>query len=149
MPSSREFDRPSSTAATIDALFECGDHAIVGVHAAPGLGLSTRPGGWFGDLNQVGHVDASLAEEALDCGDAPPVELAVAMDDAIPVGAATLEHLDAAGPVGRLHRDCHHGLHLADVRPAQSWWHRLLRDYLVGRMRSPATARRVVVTSFQ
>src|SRR3982751_3478720 len=45
-------------------------------------------GGRAADLRQVGQVDASLGQDALDGGDAQPVQLTVAVHEAAPGGTA-------------------------------------------------------------
>jgi hypothetical protein len=54
-----------------------------------------RPGPLGGDLNEIGYAYPGFAKDALDGGDAKPVDLAIAVDDAVPVGVAALDHLDA------------------------------------------------------
>ena len=49
-----------------------------------------------------------LAQEALDRGHRKPVELIVTVQNAIPVGVAAPDHLDAPRAIRGLHRVRHH-----------------------------------------
>jgi hypothetical protein len=54
----------------------------------------------------------------VDPGDGQPVDLVVALDDAIPAVAAALHHLDTLGTVGRLHSVLGHRLHPDESTPS-------------------------------